>query len=125
MQAGGADQGAWAGWAGRKGERLRLPLLLLLLLFVLPGLRLLLIEASPASPAPSSPQVNRTKWCNRFYPVEHTCYASMEKIEELAAEVAAQHFPANAAEGIEVGWRLACCASGAFCESATACRCQL
>ncbi len=50
-----------------------------------------------------APQVNRTKWCNRFYPVEQTCYASMDKIEELAAAVAAQHFPADAAEGIEVG----------------------
>ncbi|KAI7843797.1 hypothetical protein COHA_002695 [Chlorella ohadii] len=46
-------------------------------------------------------KVNRTKWCNRFYPVEQTCYASMDKIEELAAAVAAQHFPADAAEGIE------------------------
>ncbi|PRW56090.1 THUMP domain-containing 1-like protein [Chlorella sorokiniana] len=46
-------------------------------------------------------KVNRTKWCNRFYPVEHTCYASMEKIGDLAAAVAAQHFPADATEGIE------------------------
>lgn len=62
-------------------------------------------------PPPASRQVNRTKWCNRFYPVEHSCYASMDKIEELAAAVVAQHFPPDAAEGIEVRrWRwVQCC----------------
>ena len=77
-----------------------------------PSLPTLLPAPVPLSPCPSppSPQVNRTKWCNRFYPVEHTCYASMDKIEELAAAVVARHFPPDVAEGIEVGsWCLPRC----------------
>lgn len=40
--------------------------------------------------------VSKTRFCSRFYPVEYTCFASMEKIGELAARVVAQHFPEDA-----------------------------
>lgn len=46
----------------------------------------------------------RTRFCARLCPVEATCYASLEKIEELAARVVADHFPAGADQPIEVGW---------------------
>lgn len=44
----------------------------------------------------------RTRFCNRFYPIDRTCFASMEKIGEAAAAVVGEHFPADAAEGVEV-----------------------
>ncbi|KAL4852951.1 THUMP domain-containing protein 1 [Chlorella vulgaris] len=44
---------------------------------------------------------SETRFCSRFYPVEHTCYASMEKIEELAEQVSARHFPADAEQPIQ------------------------
>lgn len=43
----------------------------------------------------------RTRFCARLCPVEATCYASLEKIEELAARVVADHFPAGADQPIE------------------------
>lgn len=49
---------------------------------------------------------SETRFCSRFYPVEHTCYASMEKIEELAEQVAARHFPADAEQPIQVRRRV-------------------
>lgn len=45
----------------------------------------------------------RTRFCARLCPVEATCFASMEKIQELAAQVVADHFPAGADKPIEVG----------------------
>jgi hypothetical protein len=45
----------------------------------------------------------QTRHCSRFYPVEHTCYASLDKVQELAEHVVAQHFPADAEQGVEVG----------------------
>ncbi len=50
----------------------------------------------------SDSQQNQTRFCSRFYPIEHTCFSSMEKIGELAAEVVKQYFPADAEEPIEV-----------------------
>lgn len=50
-----------------------------------------------------------TKLCNRFYPVESTCYASLEKIREAGATLARERFPTTGAEGkegIQVG---SCC----------------
>ncbi|EFN58455.1 hypothetical protein CHLNCDRAFT_140447 [Chlorella variabilis] len=49
----------------------------------------------------SDSQQGAGRFCSRFYPVERTCYASMEKIEELAAQVVRDHFPADAQEPIE------------------------
>ncbi|KAK2080437.1 hypothetical protein QBZ16_000290 [Prototheca wickerhamii] len=38
-----------------------------------------------------------TKLCNRFYPIESTCYASLEKIREAGVALAAEHFPESGA----------------------------
>lgn len=34
-----------------------------------------------------------TRLCNRFYPIDATCYASLDKIREAGAALAAEHFP--------------------------------
>ena len=60
----------------------------------------------------SDSQQGAGRFCSRFYPVERTCYASMEKIEELAAQVVRDHFPADAQEPIEVCVRACVCACG-------------
>ncbi|PSC72640.1 THUMP domain-containing family [Micractinium conductrix] len=54
-----------------------------------------------ASEAAAAQQRNPTRWCLRFSPVELTCFASMEKIGELAAKVVAEHFPADTKKPIE------------------------
>lgn len=67
-------------------------------------------------------RVNSTRWCNRFYPIEHTCYASMEKIEELAAAVAAEHFP-EGGEQIEVRLSVGSAGGSGVCGVARCRRC--
>lgn len=47
-------------------------------------------------------QQNKTRLCNRFYPVEHVCAAKMEAIESLAKEIAVKNFPDDATEGTTV-----------------------
>lgn len=47
-------------------------------------------------------QQSRTRFICRFHPVDYQCYASMEKIEELAEKVVEKHFP-EGAELIKVG----------------------
>ncbi|KAL4457950.1 hypothetical protein ABPG75_012815 [Micractinium tetrahymenae] len=43
----------------------------------------------------------RTRHCARFCPVEATCFASLDKIRELAEKVVGEHFPEGADEPIE------------------------
>jgi hypothetical protein len=45
---------------------------------------------------------NKTRLCQKFYPVEHQCTADLEDMERLAKEILPQHFPADAAEGVTV-----------------------
>jgi hypothetical protein len=40
---------------------------------------------------------NKTRLCSRFYPIEHVCPAKLEDIQALAKDLAATHFPENAA----------------------------
>ena len=50
---------------------------------------------------------NKSRFCNRFYPIEHTCYASVEKIGELAEKLVPQYFPEGVEEGVQAsrgGW---------------------
>lgn len=49
----------------------------------------------------------RTRFCQRLCPVEATSFASLEKIQEMAARVVAEHFPTGADAPIEVraSWR--------------------
>lgn len=39
----------------------------------------------------------KTRFCNRFYPIDHTVFAGLEKMAELGKALAAEHFPAGAA----------------------------
>ncbi|KAL4534850.1 hypothetical protein Ndes2526A_g05720 [Nannochloris sp. 'desiccata'] len=43
---------------------------------------------------------NKTRLCQRFYPVEHQCTADLDAMQEMAKEVLAKHFPADSTEGI-------------------------
>ncbi|KAL4426982.1 hypothetical protein ABPG77_009543 [Micractinium sp. CCAP 211/92] len=43
----------------------------------------------------------RTRFCQRLCPVEATSFASLEKIQEMAARVVAEHFPTGADAPIE------------------------
>lgn len=96
-QARGVGRALWGrgarGAAGRQG-----------------GARLQLSVAASAPPMPRPPararrpqakatKQSRSRFACRFHPVEHQCFASMEKIEELAAKVVEQHFPTG--EGVE------------------------
>lgn len=45
---------------------------------------------------------NKTRLCQRFYPVEHQCAANFEDMTALAKRILPEHFPADAAEGISV-----------------------
>jgi hypothetical protein len=47
---------------------------------------------------------NKTRLCQRFYPVEHQCTADLEAMEAMAKEILPNHFPADAAEGIAVSY---------------------
>ena len=47
-------------------------------------------------------QQNKSRLCNRFYPIEHVCPANMEAIGTLAKELAAKYFSDDAKEGIQV-----------------------
>lgn len=38
---------------------------------------------------------NRTRFCTRFYPVEHTCQTSKEALGELAKVIAQKYFPTD------------------------------
>ena len=45
---------------------------------------------------------NKTRLCQRFYPVEHQCTADLEDMQKMAKEVLPNHFPADSTEGITV-----------------------
>ncbi len=47
---------------------------------------------------------NRARLCKRFYPVDATCASTPAAMAALAAELAAEHFPAGAAAGAGLGF---------------------
>jgi len=45
---------------------------------------------------------NKTRFCQRFYPVQHQCTADLEAMQEMAKEVLPKHFPTDSTEGVAV-----------------------
>lgn len=45
---------------------------------------------------------NKTRLCNRFYPVEYTCPSGLEHMQKLGEKIAADSFPKDAAETVTV-----------------------
>lgn len=45
---------------------------------------------------------NKAKLCNRFYPVEYSCAATIEEINTLADKIAKDHFETEEGKGVKV-----------------------
>lgn len=53
---------------------------------------------TPDSTRLKSPYIAGHRFCMRFVPVEHTCYASKEEISKAADDLVAKHFASG--EGV-------------------------